>query len=368
MSRHDTDQVEALDMLADSLSAYLSDSWSFEARRRAIASENGWDVAIWNALAHELGLLAATEAEHHGGMGLGLSAHIRICEQLGQHLALTPYLESNVIGAALLRDGNAAARNLLEQALQGTIVAPALYEPHSRYNPASVRTIARSSDDGWTVSGQKRVVRAAPWANALIVSAQAPSGLSLFAVDPVAVGVTHTPLTLHDGLRASEIQLVNAPALLLSGEGPALPSITRALEEGTLALAAEAVGIMRRLTRATHDYVRQRKQFGLPIGAFQALQFRLADMAMALEEAEAILAPTLEALASDDATGRTRAISSAKLTIDRACETVATGAVQLHGAIGLTDELDVSHAFKRALMIQHELGDTHHHSALRAAA
>ncbi|WP_297799923.1 acyl-CoA dehydrogenase family protein [uncultured Brevundimonas sp.] len=368
MSRHDPDQVEALDMLADSLSAYLSDNWSFEARRRAIAGETGWDASIWNALASELGLLAAAEAEEHGGMGLGLAAHIRIGEQLGQHLALTPYLESAVIAPALLRHGNDAARALLQQALQGTVIAPALYEPHSRYNPAAVLITARPSGDRWTLTGQKRVVRAAPWASALIVSAQTPSGLSLFAVDPATDGVSHTVLTLHDGPRASEIRLDNAPAILLGREGTALPVITRALEEATLVLAAEAVGVMRRLMHATNDYVRQRRQFGMPIGAFQALQFRLADMAMALEEAEAILPATLEALDSDDAAVRARATSSAKLTIDRACEIVSTGAVQLHGAIGLTDELDVSHAFKRALMIQHELGDTHHHKALRAAA
>ena len=368
MSRLDPDHQQALDLLSDSLSAFLRDNWDFSTRRAAIHSDTGWAPSVWTALSAELGLLLAAESEDHGGLGLGLAAQGRIARVLGQNLALTPYLESAIIGAALLRGGGSCADGALTALTQGTVFAPALYEPHSRYNPHAVATRAEDHGGQWSLTGQKRVVRAAPWASHLIVSAQAPSGLSLFLVDASASGLKAQPLTLHDGHRASELSLKNTPATLIHAEGQAATIITRAIDEGTYGLCAEAVGVMQRLHTATLDYVRQRKQFGLPIGAFQALQFRLADMAMAVEEAQAVLAPTLEALASDDAAVRARAISSAKLTIDRACETVSTGAVQLHGAIGLTDELDVSHAFKRALMIQHELGDTHHHSAQRAAA
>lgn len=368
MSRLDPDHLEALDLLSDSLSAFLSDNWDFNARRAAIKSEAGWSPAIWDALSQELGLLTAAEDEAVGGMGLGLAAQGRIARVLGQHLALTPYLETAIIGAALLRNGGDVASEALSALSEGRILAPALYEPHSRYNPHAVASVATHADGQWKITGQKRLVRAAPWAEQLIVSAKTPTGLSLFLVDTSAEGIKSKVVTLHDGPRASEISLNDVPATLIHSEGKAAAIMTGAIEEGIYGLCAEAVGIMQRLNGATLEYVRQRKQFGLPIGSFQALQFRLADMAMALEEAEAILAPTLEALHSDDLTARTRAISAAKLTIDRACETVSTGAVQLHGAIGLTDELDVSHAFKRALMIQHELGDTHHHSALRVAA
>lgn len=368
MSRHDPEFQQSLDLLSDSLSAYLRDNWDFNTRRTAIASESGWSPDIWHNLAQELGLLAAAENEEAGGMGLGLAAQGRIAEVLGQNLTLTPYLETSILGAALLREGGEFATTLLARTLEGQIVAPALYEPHSRYNPLAVKTRATHTATGWILSGQKRVVRAAPWAEALIVSAQTDDGLGLFIVETNAAGLRLETLHLHDGPRAAEVYLADTPATPIHAGADVSVVITSAIEEATFGLCAEAVGVMRRLTHATHDYVRQRKQFGLPIGAFQALQFRLADMAMALEEAEAILPATLEALESNNATLRARAISSAKLTIDRACETIGTGAVQLHGAIGLTDELDVSHAFKRTLLIQHELGDTHHHSALRAAA
>ncbi len=368
MSRHDPEFQQSLDLLSDSLSAYLRDNWDFNARRAAIESQAGWLPKLWQDLAAELGLLAAAEIEEYGGLGLGLTAQGRIAEILGENLALTPYLESSILGAALLRNGGDEAANLLAQTLEGQIVAPALYEPHSRYNPLAVKTRASQGSQGWTLIGQKRVVRAAPWASALIVSAQTPDGIGLFIVDANASGLRLDTLKLHDGPRAAEVYLDSVPATRIHSDTDAASIITRALHEATFGLCAEAVGVMRRLTHATHDYVRQRKQFGLPIGAFQALQFRLADMAMALEEAEAILPATLEALEGPDPALCARAISSAKLTIDRACETVGTGAVQLHGAIGLTDELDVSHAFKRTLMIQHELGDTHHHSAQPSAA
>lgn len=368
MSRLDPDHQQALELLSDSLSSYLRDNWDFNARRAAIESEAGWQPAIWQTLSQDLGLLLAAESEEHGGLGLGLPAQGRIARVLGQHLALTPYLETAIIGAALLRGGGEIADAALADLTQGAILAPALYEPHSRYNAHTVATVAENHSGRWTLSGQKRLVRAAPWASQLIVSARTSAGLSLFLVDATAHGLKAHTVALHDGPRASEITLANTPATLIHTEGQAAPVITRAVEEGLFGLCAEAVGVMQRLNSATLDYVRQRKQFGIAIGSFQALQFRLADMAMALEEAEAVLAPTLEALQSPDAAIRARATSAAKLTIDRACEIVSTGAVQLHGAIGLTDELDVSHAFKRALMIQHELGDTHHHSALRAAA
>lgn len=368
MSRHDPQFQESLDLLSDSLSAYLRDNWNFNARRTAMASDTAWSPAIWNGLTNELGLLAAAECESLGGLGLGLAAQGAIAEVLGQNLALTPYLESAIMAAALLRDGGSEANALLRLSMEGTIIAPALYEPHSRYNPLAVQTRATQSTEGWTLSGHKRVVRAAPWAQALIVSAQTPEGLGLFILAKDTPGLVLTELELHDGPRAAEIHMDKAAALPIHAGSCAATIITRAVEEATYGLCAEAVGIMRRLTRSTHDYVRQRKQFGLPIGAFQALQFRLADMAMALEEAEAILPVTLEALTRADKGLRARAIAAAKLTIDRACETVGTGAIQLHGAIGLTDELDVSHAFKRSLMIQHELGDTHHHAAQRLAA
>lgn len=368
MLRHDPEFQQSLDLLSDSLSAYLRDNWDFNARRAAIETDAGWQPQVWQDIASELGLLAAAESEEHGGLGLGLAAQGRIAEVLGENLALTPYLESTILGAALLRNGGDEAHSLLGRTLEGTIIAPALYEPHSRYNPLAVKTRATEGPQGWTLSGQKRVVRAAPWAKALIVSALTPDGLGLFIVETGTANLRLETLKLHDGQRAAEVYLEGAEASRIHIGSDARAIITNALQEATFGLCAEAVGVMRRLTHATHDYVRQRKQFGLPIGAFQALQFRLADMAMALEEAEAILPATLEALESSDQPLRARAISSAKLTIDRACETVGTGAVQLHGAIGLTDELDVSHAFKRTLMIQHELGDTHHHSALRAAA
>jgi alkylation response protein AidB-like acyl-CoA dehydrogenase len=244
------------------------------------------------------------------------------------------------------------------------VLAFAHTEPDSREERAEVRTRLARDAEGYEVDGYKAVVHAAPWATHLIVSARSSGqlgdaeGLSLIVVDRQAPGVQLRPYALRDGTRAAEVRLDRArvsPEALLGQEGAALPQIEQALDEATLAVCAEALGVMRRLMRDTLDYVRQRKQFGVPIASFQVLQHRLADMHMALAQADALTYAVLEAM-EGTADERERAVSSVKVAVARACKAVGQGAVQIHGGMGMTEELAIGHYFRRATLIESQFG------------
>jgi alkylation response protein AidB-like acyl-CoA dehydrogenase len=290
-----TEQDDTLAMLRDSLARYLDDNHGFEQRLHALARADDAPPPFWQGLSRELDLLGAALPESRGGLGLGMAAHLALMETLGGALAAEPYLSTMVIGAGLLqRHPGAQADALLARVVAGQAVLAFAHANHRAGTRAT--TCRRSSCARATASGS---MAARPWCRprrgpAISSSRRAAGkGLSLLVVPRDTPGLRLRAFPTRDGGRAADIAFDNVrlPAdALLGTEGGALPQIERALDEATLAICAESVGVMRRLLRDTLDYVRQRKQFGVPIASFQVLQHRLADMHMALEQAAALTA------------------------------------------------------------------------------
>lgn len=351
--------------LRDSVRAFLAQRYPFEARRAASRSEAGWRPEIWQALADELGVLALPLPTDDGGLDGDPVATMILMEEFGESLLIEPFLETVVVGGGLLRaaGGEVAEAELREIAAGRSRIALAWAEPTSRFRFDDVATSAVRDGNGWRLDGAKAVVTAAPWATRLLVTARTGEGLSLFLVDPDTQGVILSPYPTIDGRRAADIRFEGAalPATALVGpEGGALPLIEAAGDAVIAAIGAEAVGVMRRLLADTIAYTRQRRQFGQAIADFQVLQHRMVDMFMQIEMAtSAVYLATLK-LGAEPAE-RARAASAAKVTIGRASRFVGQNAVQLHGGMGMTDELAIGHYFKRATVIETEFGSADYH-------
>ena len=356
--------------LRETLSRFLAARYDFDARQKILRSEDGWSPTVWKALAEELGILGAALPEEIGGFGGGPVDTMLIMEELGRALLVEPYLETVVIGAGLMRlCGGPAASERVGAIIDGTMItAFAWNEPDSRFDPALCATSATRDGEGWRLDGRKAVVVAAPYATHLIVTARPAGtneGLSLFLVERGTAGLSTMDYTTVDGRRAAEVVLdgvhVGAGALL-GEEGASLPIVERVLDEARAALCAEALGVLSELQRRTLEFVKERKQFGIAIGQFQVLQHRLVDMFMEVEQARSMtMMATLKL--GEDAKARSRAVSAAKAYVGKACRFVGQNAVQTHGGIGLTDELALSHYFKRATMIESQLGSVDFHLA-----
>jgi alkylation response protein AidB-like acyl-CoA dehydrogenase len=317
--------------------------------------------------------LALPFPEAAGGLGGNAIDTMVIAETLGTALALEPFIPSVVVAGSLLNDiGTPAQRDtLLGGITQGTVLATLAHqEPGARYNTNHVATSAKKDGDGWSLSGHKAVVLAAPSANKLLVSARTSgsafdaNGISLFVVDAKAAGLTIRPYGTQDGQRAGDVILkdVKVGADALVGQvNQALPAIEHAIDRGIAALCAEAVGVMTTLNAQTLDYLKNRKQFDQPIGKFQVLQHRMAEMAMAAEYGRAMALLAAVKVDSSDAAERRRHVSAAKAYIGQSARTVGQGAVQMHGGMGVTDELMAAHLFKRLTVINQTYGDVDHH-------
>ncbi|VEG53133.1 acyl-CoA dehydrogenase domain-containing protein [Mycolicibacterium aurum] len=361
------------DLLRGGLTRFLATRYDLEKSRAAAKTGSGWQPDIWRAFADELGILGAALPEEHGGIGGGPVEMMLIAEALGHALVVEPYVDTAVVAAGvLLRAGGDAATALLDTITSGSaVVALAATEPTSGQHWQNVTTTAHRDGDGWVLTGSKIVVSSAPLAGHVLVTARtsgAPDdadGISLFLVDMASAP---TGLTMHayrtiDDRRAADITLegVRLPAeALLGDEGGAWPSIARARDEGAAAVSAEAVGCMRKVLADTVDYCKQRQQFGQPIGSFQVLQHRMVDMYMEVEQAAAAALLAILKLDTDEAT-RAQAVSAAKATVGRAAQFVGQQAVQLHGGMGMTEELAIGHYFKRLTALQFEFGSTDHH-------
>jgi hypothetical protein len=292
---------------------------------------------------------------------------------LGRALVVEPYLSSAVLGTALLRElGSPTQRRELLPALAAgeRIAIPAHGEAGARHDLSRVAAAARRAGAGWVLHGRKAVVLHAPAADLLLVTARtagapdAEEGLSVFAVPAGTPGLALVPYPTIDGQRAADVTLagVELPADALVGpEGGAFPALSAVFDLGVAALCAEAVGVLQAALDATLEYTRTRKQFGVPIARFQALQHRMADMLVHVEQARSMSYLAAVHAGSRDARERRRSVSAAKVTVGQACRHVGQQAVQLHGGMGVTDELAVSHLFKRLMAIELSLGDTEHH-------
>jgi pimeloyl-CoA dehydrogenase small subunit len=368
----DFELSEEQQLLQDSVGRLFSERYGFEARKGFQAGPEGWSQEMWGAYA-EMGLLGLPFAEEDGGFGAGPVATMIVMEAIGKSLALEPYFSTVVLaGSVIRRAGSAAQRAELIPAIVAgeTTMALAFAEPQARYDLEDVATTARRDGTGYVLDGGKGLVLQGASADRLIVSARTAGGrrerqgVTLFVVDAKAAGVTRRGFPTQDGARAAEITLTQVKVPAGATIGPVdggYPILARAAEDGIAALCAEAIGALGELQAMTVDYLKTRKQFGVHIGAFQALQHRAADMVVSLEQARSMaLYATMMADEPDDA-ARAAALSAAKAQIGRAIRFIGQQAIQLHGGIGMTMEYKAGHLFKRATMIDMMFGDADHH-------
>jgi alkylation response protein AidB-like acyl-CoA dehydrogenase len=363
-------------MLREMLQRYLRENYDFETRRVRLAEGTPLDTRLWQDLA-DLGILAAALPEAVGGLGSGAQASMIVMEALGEALAVSPYLETVVLGGGLLQaSGGRWAEALLPGIADGSArIALAHAEPGSHHLLHDISAHATRSETGWRLSGQKVAVAWAPGATHWIVAARTAGeardrdGISLFVVEADAPGVQQHAYRLIDERPAADLFFDETPlpaSALLGDEGMALPVLQAAEAAGIAALAAEASGLLRRMVDDTLAYTKQRRQFGRAISEFQALQHRMVDMYIALEQV--VSAAHLATLNLDSPEQRDRAASAAKAMIGRAARFIGESAVQLHGAMGMTEELPVGHYFKRAAVIQSQFGTVDQHLARYVAA
>jgi alkylation response protein AidB-like acyl-CoA dehydrogenase len=353
------------ELLRDGLTKFLSTRYDLEKSRSAAKTGPGWQPEIWRAFAEELGILGATLPEEVGGIGGGPVELMVITEALGPALVVEPYVDAVVVAGGLLRRaGGEEATSLLEKIVAGTaIVALAATEPESGDRWQDVATTARRDGEGWILHGRKSVAMSAPLATHLLVTARTANGTSLFLVEVDAVGIEAHSYRTVDDRRASDLVFdgLKLPASALVGdEAQAWPSLEQARDEGAAAICSEAVGCMRKVLADIVDYCKQRQQFGQPIGSFQVLQHRMVDMYMELEQAVAAVFLAMLHLEDEPAT-RARSVSAAKATVGRAARLIGQQAVQLHGGMGMTEELAIGHYFKRLTAMQYEFGSTDQH-------
>ena len=358
-------------MIRDSLARLLRDQYDFDTRRKVVEGEAGWRPEMWQQFA-ELGLLAAPFSEEDGGLGGGAIDSMVIMEEFGKALVVEPYVPTIVCAGGFLKHAGTPAQK--EEHLTAIIggervFAFAYAEPRGRYDLADLETSAKKDGGGYVLNGHKAVVIGAPWASHLIVTARTSGdrrdrdGVSIFIVEKDAAGVTTRDYPTVDGRRASEVYFenVSVPADALIGEeGKGLPLVERVVDEATVAVCAEAMGAMGVAHQQTVEYSKQRKQFGIAIGKFQVLQHRMVDMFM--EHEQSISMTYMATLKLDeDETTRKKAVSAAKVRIGQGGRFVGQEAIQIHGGMGMTDELAVGHYFKRMTMIDSEFGNIDYH-------
>jgi alkylation response protein AidB-like acyl-CoA dehydrogenase len=356
---------------SDALRRWIEKDYSFEQRNRIIHSDEGVSDKAWTMLA-QLGMTALPVPEAQGGFNGSAVDMMVVMQELGRGIVVEPYF-ATVLGAEFLkRDGRQGA--LLERLAAGELkLACALGERQSRHELFDIATTARAADDDeYVINGGKTVVVHGAQAGMIIVSARTAGaqrdtdGISLFVVPANAVGVTRCDYRTIDGQRAADISFadVRVPASALLGMVNAGWNMLDAVADyGAALLCAEAVGAMEALTGATLEYLKTRQQFGVPIGKFQALQHRMADMYIQLEQARSMAILAAVRIAAADADERRSAVSAAKARVGQASKFIGQQAIQLHGGMGVTNELPAAHHFKRLTMIEMTLGDTDHHLA-----
>ena len=354
-------------MLNETVTRFVAETYNFQAREHALKTADGWSRDAYAGLA-EMGLLALPFAEEDGGFGGGGIEMMIVMEALGRGLIVEPFFATVVLAGGVLRHGATAEQRaaLVPDLVAGTrIMALAHSEKGLPRHTLDARCTAVRSGDGWTIDGRKIAVIHGQSADTLIVSARTQEGLSLFLVDAKAPGVTITGARGYDGVPVATVGLTGATVAadaLIGAAGDGAATLATVFEEATAALVAEAVGAMAETFDVTVDYLKTRQQFGVAIGSFQALQHRAVDMLMQLELSRSMA--ILAALSLDiDEDQRARNISAAKAQIGKSGKMIGQEAVQMHGAIGITAEYKVGHAFKRLTAIDALLGDRDWHLA-----
>jgi pimeloyl-CoA dehydrogenase small subunit len=366
-------------LLRNTVERLFADQYGFDARKRYAQEPGGFSRALWRQYA-ELGLLGLPFSEEDGGLAGGSVETMIVMEAIGRALALEPYLGTVVLAGGLLRLGGSEAlrRELVPQIAAGDLIlAFAHSERQARYDLADVAATARRDGSGYVLDGAKTLVPHGDSAKSFVVSARVgggqreQDGIALFVVDAASPGFATRGYDTVDGQRAAEVTLsgvrVGADAVL-GDPGGAFPLIEKIADAAMAALAAEAVGAMAAMHELTVDYLRTRKQFGVSIGSFQALQHRAADMLVALEQARSMALLATVMADEKDVRERRAAISAAKVQIGRSGRLIGQQAIQLHGGIGMTMEAKVGHYFKRVTTIDTLFGDADYHLGLLAAS
>src|SRR3984885_2245216 len=368
----DFDLSEEQRLLKESVDGLLGDSYDFEQRKKYRAEKGGWSKSIWSKLA-EQGLLGLPFPEDDGGFGAGAVETMIVMEALGKALVLEPYLATVVLAGGFLRRGGSAEQKAayIPAIIDGSkTFAFAQLEKNSRYDLGDVSTSAKKKGAGWVIDGEKFVVLNGETADMLVVTARTKGGqrdrdgIGVFLVPGNAKGVAKKGYPTQDGLHAADISFtgveVGADAVIGDPEN-ALPLIERVVDDARIAMCAEAVGVMEESLKSTVEYLKTRKQFGVPIGSFQTLQHRAADMFVALEQARSMAMFAAMAGDFEDAQERATAVAAAKVQIGKSGKFVGQQSIQLHGGIGMTMEAKIGHYFKRLTMIENTFGDTDYH-------
>jgi len=373
------DRTEEQNLLAASIARFVLRDYTFEARRRIVASPGGCSDDVWRTLAG-LGLLGLTLPEADGGVGGGALDAMSLMEAIGDALIVEPWLATVALGAQFIARGGSdlQRRRVIPAVADGTRkLAFAHAEAGARHTLAHVATRARADSDDYVIAGVKRLVPHAAVADELVVSVRThgrdadADGISLMLVPRDAPGVTLTPLRMLDGTRAADVRFddVRVPAAATVGApGRALPLIEEVVDFATALICAEAVGAIGSANRDTLEYLKTRKQFGVPIGSFQALQHRMVDLVIECEQATSMASLACAAVDTErDPMARARTVSAAKVRIADACRRVSQESIQLHGGMGMSDELKVSHTFRRLTAIAQQFGGADHHLGRFAA-
>jgi alkylation response protein AidB-like acyl-CoA dehydrogenase len=361
--------TEEQQMLQETAARLVRDAYTFDKREKFSASETGFSPEFWQQMG-ELGLTAIPFPEELGGFGGTGVENMLIMQELGRGICLEPYMESVILAGGLITQlgSDSQKEELLGAIATGELqAAVALDEPSSHYLLNDVQTTAKQDGSKWSLSGRKAVVIGGHTAGKILVSARTAGdvrdekGISLFIVDPSTTGVSRRDYATVDGRKGCELFLDNAQGELLGQAGDAYTAINYQAGRAIAALCAEAIGAMEVACDMTLDYLKQRKQFGVPIGKFQALQHRMVDMRTELEQATSMT--ILAACVADeaDAVERSRTLNAAKFLVNRSARKVAEEAIQLHGGIAMTWEYSCAHYAKRLVMISHQLGDDDHH-------
>jgi pimeloyl-CoA dehydrogenase small subunit len=368
----DFDLSEEQRLLKESVDGLLNSSYDFDSRKKYAKEKGGWSRSMWNKLA-EQGLLGLPFSEDDGGFGAGAVETMIVMEALGKALLLEPYLATVVLGGGFLRRGGSAGQKAAH--IPGIIdgsktLAFAQLEKNSRYDLSDVSASAKKKGDGWVIDGEKFVVLNGESADTLVVTARTKggqrdaSGIGVFLVPGNAKGVSKKGYPTQDGLHAADITFtgveVGADAAIGDPEN-GLPLIEQVVDDARIAMCAEAVGAMDESLKSTVEYLKTRTQFGVPIGSFQVLQHRAADMFVAVEQARSMSMFATMAADFDDPKERANAVAAAKVQIGKSAKFVGQQAIQLHGGIGMTMEAKIGHYFKRLTMIENTFGDTDYH-------
>ena len=366
------DYSEEQRLLADTLKRFLATNYTFDARAKTVAAAAGYSEEVWAALG-EMGLLGLPFDTEYGGFGGSAVDVMIVMEAIGEGLVVEPYLATVGLGGQFVARGGTEAqkKRLLPAVAEGKAkLALAHTERGARYDLQHVATRARRAGDSWVVDGEKCAVLHGGCADLLVVSARTagnytdPRGISLFLVWRDTPGVTVREYRTIDNLRAVDIRLSGAVVpgeALIGAEGDGLALLEEVVDYGTALLCAEAVGAIKYANEATLAYLKTRRQFGVPIGSFQALQHRMVDMLISYEQARSMACLACVKVDTAEMPERRRIVSAAKIKIADACRHVSQEAVQLHGGMGMTEDLKISHTFRRLTIIAQAFGDVDHH-------